>query len=119
MTSEISGVSHLTSSVRYAKGVGEAKARLLKRLGIETILDLLWHFPTHYEDRSSITPIARVLPGKKQVVQGRLIVVSRLTPRRNFTIIKAAVKDKTSVIYAIWYNQDYIRQVLGREQKFL
>ena len=119
MTSEISGASHLTSSVRYAKGVGEAKARLLKRLGIETILDLLWHFPTHYEDRSSITPIARVLPGEKQVIQGRLIVVSRLTPRRNFTIIKAAVKDETSVIYAIWYNQDYVRQVLKKGAEIL
>jgi ATP-dependent DNA helicase RecG len=87
MTSEISGAYYLTSSVRYAKGVGKAKAYLLEKLGIKTILDLFWHFPTHYEDRSNLTPIGKTLPGKKQVIQGYLVVVSRLRPRKNFTII--------------------------------
>ena len=114
MTSKISELSHLTSSVRYAKGVGEAKARLLEKLGIRTILDLFWHFPTHYEDRSNLTPIGKTLPGKKQVIQGQVVVVSRLIPRKNFTIIKAAVKDGTGLIYAIWYNQDYLRQILRK-----
>ena len=109
----------MTSSVRYAKGVGKAKAYLLEKLGIKTILDLFWHFPTHYEDRSNLTPIGKTLPGKKQVIQGQLVVVSRLIPRKNFTIIKAAVKDRTGIIYAIWYNQDYLCQVLRKGEEIL
>ncbi len=119
MTSEIWGAYYLTSSVRYAKGVGKAKAYLLEKLDIKTILDLLWHFPTHYEDRSNLTPIGKTLPGKKQVIQGQLVVVSRLIPRKNFTIIKAAVKDRTGIIYAIWYNQDYLCQVLRKGEEIL
>ena len=109
----------MTSSVRYAKGVGKAKACLLEKLGIKTILDLFWHFPTHYEDRSNLTPIGKTLPGKKQVIQGQLVVVSRLIPRKNFTIIKVAVKDRTGIIYAIWYNQDYLCQVLRKGEEIL
>ncbi|MCK4419454.1 ATP-dependent DNA helicase RecG [Candidatus Aerophobetes bacterium] len=110
---------NLNSSVRYAKGVGEKKAQLFKRLGISTIFDLLHHFPTHYEDRSHIVPIGHTLADKKQVIQGKILLVNQLKAGKNLSILKVAVRDTTGIIYAIWYNQEYLSQYLKKEKELL
>jgi len=109
----------LFSPVRYAKGVGEKKAILLKRLNIRTIFDLLWHFPAHYEDRSHITPIFKTLPGQKYVIQGQISAVSQFKARGNLSIIKAAIRDKTGIIFAIWYNQEYLSKLLKKGRRIV
>ncbi len=107
-------IPDLDSPVRYAKGVGEKKAQLFNRLGIKTISDLLWHFPTGYEDRSRITPIGQVLPGKKVVIEGKILVLGQRRIRKNLSLLKVAIRDGTGIIYAIWYNQDYLVQLLKK-----
>ena len=44
--------------IQYLKGVGQKRAEQLNKLGINTVSDLLSHFPRQYEDWSSVTPIA-------------------------------------------------------------
>ncbi|MEA3485176.1 MAG: ATP-dependent DNA helicase RecG [Candidatus Aerophobetes bacterium] len=105
------------SPVRYAKGVGERRAIRFKRLGIRTIFDLLWHFPTRYEDRSHISPILNTSPGQKYVIQGQVLAVSQFKTQRKLSIIKAAIRDRTGVIYAIWYNQEYLSRLLKRGKR--
>jgi len=119
MGTSSSKVFDFFSPVRYARGVGERKAILLKRLGIRTILDLLWHFPARYEDRSCICPILNTRPGQKYVIQGQILAVSQFKAQRKLSIIKAAIRDKTGVIYAIWYNQEYLSRLLKRGKKIV
>ena len=107
-------IPDLDSPVRYAKGVGEKKAQVFNRLGIKTISDLLWHFPTGYEDRSQITPIGQVLPGKKVVIEGKILAMGQRRIRKNLSLLKVAIRDGTGIIYAIWYNQDYLVQLLKK-----
>ena len=54
----------LFDSVQYLKGVGPARAKLLAKLGIETIYDLLTYYPRSYEDRSQLCPICEMEVGK-------------------------------------------------------
>jgi len=112
-------VSNLFSPVRYAKGVGEKRAILLKKLGIKTIFDLFWHLPLYYEDRSRITPIRRVLSGKRYVVRGKILLINCRKVRSNLSITKAVIKDETGIIYAIWYNQDYVARLLKRGEEVI
>jgi len=49
--------------VTYLKGVGPARAEALRRLGVTTAGDLLYHIPHRYEDASTISPIARLEVG--------------------------------------------------------
>ena len=44
--------------IQYLKGVGEKRAEQLHKLNIQTVGDLLSHFPRQYEDWSTVTPIA-------------------------------------------------------------
>lgn len=42
------------------KGVGPKVAEKLKRMGLETIQDMLFHLPIRYQDRTQVTPVARL-----------------------------------------------------------
>jgi ATP-dependent DNA helicase RecG len=41
----------LASALQYLKGVGPRRAADLQRVGLTTVEDLLYRFPTRYEDR--------------------------------------------------------------------
>ena len=45
--------------IAYVKGIGPKRARLLtEELGISSAYDLVYNFPTHYIDRSSVVGIS-------------------------------------------------------------
>ena len=54
-------------------GVGPQVAARLKALGLACELDLLFHLPLRYEDRTRITPLNRVRPNTTVQVQGRIV----------------------------------------------
>ncbi len=54
-------------------GVGPQVAARLKALGLECELDLLFHLPLRYEDRTRITPLNQVRPNTTVQVQGRIV----------------------------------------------
>ena len=67
------------TDIQYLKGVGPARAKLLKEeLGIATLHDLLYHFPTHYSDRSRFYRVAD-FSGEMPMVQVRGRFVSFTT----------------------------------------
>jgi len=55
---------------QYLKGVGPQVAKILAKLGIETLQDLLFHLPYRYQDRTRITPMAYVRAGDYTVIEG-------------------------------------------------
>lgn len=54
------------------RGVGEALAGRLRKLGIATVQDLLFLLPLRYEDRTRILPIGSLQPGARAVVEGEI-----------------------------------------------
>ena len=45
-------------------GVGPRIAERLERLGVHTVQDLLFHLPTRYQDRTHVSPIGTLRPGR-------------------------------------------------------
>ena len=64
---------YLDTPVTYLKGVGPMRAEALRRLGVVTAGDLLYHVPHRYEDASTVSPIATLEPGMQGTVIGRVI----------------------------------------------
>ncbi len=62
-----------TVPVTTLKGVGEALADKLARIGIHNIQDLLFHLPLRYQDRTRVTPIGSLQPHSDVVVQGKVL----------------------------------------------
>jgi ATP-dependent DNA helicase RecG len=100
----------LRTSSQYVKGVGPARQKLLSRLGISTVEDLVMHVPRGYFDRSDLVPIAAAAPGKTATVRGEVIAVHprRLGPRRS--MLTAAIDDGTGALRLVFFNQPYLER---------
>jgi len=102
--------SNLNTSIRYIKGVGPKKAEVLSRLKLQTIEDLLFYLPHRYEDRSNLKPIKEVVIGEAQTVQGEVLTFGVKKTKKGMNIFQLAVGDNTGVIYAIWFNQPFLKR---------
>jgi ATP-dependent DNA helicase RecG len=64
------------------RGVGEALAERLGRLGVAQVQDLLFVLPLRYEDRTTIVRIGALLPGTRAVVEGEIQLAQVVYRRR-------------------------------------
>jgi len=110
-------MTKLSDSVQYVKGVGPKRVRILNRLEIETIQDLLYYFPRTHSDRSQPKPIAGLLDGEYATIKGVIKVRSVIRPRKGLEIIKVAIDDGTGIAYVDWYNQPYLIEYLKEGTK--
>ncbi len=99
----------LHASAQFAKGVGPKRIKILNRLGIETIADLLYHFPYRYEDRSRLKSISEITPGNNEAVKAEVLAKGLRRTRRGLGIVEVAVGDKTGKLSCIWFNQPYMK----------
>lgn len=98
----------LSDNVMYLKGVGPKKAELLKKLGIYTVGDLLYHLPRNYLDFTHPTTIENALPDEVNIIEGR--VVSKMPPariRKGMTIYRLVFTDGISDMTVVIYNAEY------------
>jgi ATP-dependent DNA helicase RecG len=60
--------------VTTLRGVGDALAERLAKLGVLTVQDLLFLLPLRYEDRTQIVPIGSLRAGERAVVEGEVLL---------------------------------------------
>ena len=102
----------LSDSLQYFKGVGPRRIKLFKKLDINSVEDLLYYFPRRYEDRSNLVKISKLEIGKLYTIKGQILAKGdrRSWKRRGFSIVEVAVGDDTGRIFAVWFNQPYLKQ---------
>ena len=71
----------LTEPLIGLRGVGPAAVRVLARLGVTSVGELLEHFPRAHEDRSRVTPLEQAAPGHPVVVQATVAAHRWFGPR--------------------------------------
>jgi ATP-dependent DNA helicase RecG len=109
----------LDTPVTYLKGVGPARAEALKRLGVLTAGDLLYHIPHRYEDASTISPIASLETGMQGTVVGRVISKGVLPTRKGLRIFQAVLKDDTGMIEVSWPGQPFLDRTISKDDVLL
>ncbi len=98
--------------IQFAKGVGPQRARLMEKLGIQTIEDALWFIPWRYDDRSEVLPIRNLLPGMKATIQGVVERCrTRTTSRRRMSLVTVTVGDETGSLDCVFFNQPYLQKI--------
>ena len=97
------------SPVSEMKGVGEGRAKSLKKLNILKVSDVLSHYPRDYEDRSRVTPIAELLPDENAVVIARIKDEAKTSYFKGMGVTKVKLYDASGSINAVWYNQPYMK----------
>lgn len=87
--------------------------KALNKIGLKTIEDLLYHFPTRYGDISERKNINNLVAGESAVIFGK---VSNLKTGKAFIkripISEGYVEDETGRIKMIWFHQPYIAKMI-------
>ncbi|MFA7252425.1 MAG: ATP-dependent DNA helicase RecG [Candidatus Paceibacterota bacterium] len=91
----------------------ELQKKALKKIGLKTIEDLLYHFPTRYGDTAEMKNIGSLVMGENAVIFGR---VSGLKTGKAFIkktpIAEGYIEDETGKIKAVWFHQPYIAKMI-------
>jgi ATP-dependent DNA helicase RecG len=113
-------VDPLQSSLQYLKGVGPRRAADLQRVGLSTTEDLLYRFPTRYEDRGHFQPIASLKPGVAASVAVEVLSCGvRPTRRPRFKIFEMLVHDRSGSLRAVWFNQPFLADIFHPHQRLI
>ena len=89
------------------KGVGAVKAEALAKMEINTVLDLLTHYPRRYVDRTRQADIADLRVGDEAVVLATVKKVQSRRTRQRRAIVEVDVFDGTSYLHCVFFNQPW------------
>lgn len=100
----------LKKDVKYIKGVGPSRVKLLNKIGVFTLEDLITYYPRDYEDRSKPRLIENLVDGEESLIKA--VVVSKIVEIRlknRMCMYKLLVQDETAKCTIIWFNQSYLK----------
>ena len=86
--------------------------KALKRLGIETVSDLLYHLPARYEDITDVQSVGGLVKGQDAIVYGQLSgLKTRKAWKSKMAIAEGYVEDGSAKIKVMWFNQPYLAKM--------
>ena len=107
----IASVPLLGRPVTGLPGVGPERAKLLARLEIHTIEDLLLHAPRRYEDRRRFLPIAQLALGQPAMTRGRIVALGiKYFRKRTKSIFEFVLDDGTARLHCRWWNLPFMEK---------
>lgn len=89
-------------SVTALKGVGEAMAEKLAKVGLENLQDMLFHLPLRYQDRTRVVPIGALRPGQDAVIEGVVSGADVTMGKRRSLVVRLG--DGTGVLSLRFYH---------------
>ncbi len=100
---------NLSSKIADLSRVGKVGVKLLKKLGLENIQDLLFYLPFRYDDFSQLTKIAELVAGENVNIKGEVqLIQNKRSFKRKLNITEALISDDTDSIKIIWFNQPFL-----------
>ena len=97
-------VSPLAAPVASVWGVGEERAKLLARLAIFTVEDLLLHKPRRYEDRRKFLSIRELKPDEPATVRGKIVAAGvKRFKKGTRAMFECVFDDGTALLHCRWW----------------
>ena len=94
--------------------IDEKHKAALGKLGIKTIKDLLYHFPSRYGDTATFVNIENLSKGATATVFGKISGLKTSKAfRKKIPMGEGVVTDDTGKIKIVWFNQPYIAKMIG------
>ncbi|MDR2571344.1 MAG: ATP-dependent DNA helicase RecG [Oscillospiraceae bacterium] len=110
----------LDISIRYIKGVGETREKLMNKLDIRTLRDLVGHFPRAYEDRTIIKSIGELIIGETVCVRAMAAASPVLSHiRKGLDLVKLRAVDETGSLEITFFNQSFIKDAIKQGEIYI
>ncbi len=90
--------------VSSLKGVGPKLREKLKKLGLHSVQDLLFHLPLRYQDRTRICPIGALRPGNDVVIEGEVLAADITFGRRRSLVCRLRDGTGTTTLRFFHFN---------------
>lgn len=105
---------YLTDRITVLKGIGDKTAALFRRLGVETVEELLHFYPRDYDRIEEVTKIAELSDNSRAVVRGTVLsgVSEKKTGRLTVSFSQAA--DESGRMQLSFFNMPYIKKTLKK-----
>ncbi len=109
-------LTELRQATGTLRGVGEKRAHLLHRIGIETVADLLQHYPRTYEDRATIVHVAEAPRFTACAVRVSVVAHDFFIARGKRTL-KVVIGDESGRAALLCFGRNFLSRTfrVGRE----
>ena len=101
----------LQKSVQYIKNVGPSRVKLLNKLNIKTLQDLITYFPRNYEDRGIAKKLSDCKDGEEALIKGVAITKVSENFAGKLKIYRLVIRDGENPCTITWYNQSYVKNI--------
>lgn len=101
------------------KGIGEKTEKLFHKLHIESIGDLLEHYPSRYDTFLPPVSIAELTGGRTAAVFARVISIPNVRKVRNLTILNCSVADDCGMLQLTFFNMPFLKNILKSGSYFV
>ncbi len=93
--------------------ITEPQRKALAKMDINTVEDLLYHFPVRYGDTSEIKNVGSLVKGENVVLFGRIsnLKTSKAWIKK-IAMSEGVVTDESGRIKLVWFNQPYIAKMI-------
>lgn len=108
----------LSTPVQFLPKVGEKRAKMLEKLGITRVYDLLVFFPRRYDDWADVVPMAALEHDAEQSFIATVVTAPRVSRHHGRTTIFATLSDGTCSVRAVWFNQPYLESKIKVGEEF-
>lgn len=98
--------------VNSLKGIGEKTGKLLEKLGVLTVSDLLEYYPRAYDAYEEPVPLGELKPDSVVTVAGMLNRALDVKRYNHIQVIITVLKDATGSLQLTWYNMPYLHATL-------
>ncbi len=110
----------LNKKVQYVKNVGPNRVKLLNKLNINTLYDLITYFPRNYEDRGVAKRLSDCIDGEEVLIKAKAITKVTEIFARKLKMYRLIVRDGETPLTITWFNQSYLKNIfkLGHTYNF-
>jgi len=105
---------NLTDKITDTFRISVPQEKALKKIGVVTVRDLLYHFPARYDSAANVSTISNLRKGESAVILGNIFGLKTSKAfRKKIPMAEGWVEDSTGKIKIIWFHQAYLAKMIS------
>src|SRR5438270_8087347 len=101
------------TKIAQIEGIGPYFRHKLAQLNINTLEDLIYHFPFRYDDFSNVSSAIEAKEGERVTLVGEIWSIKNVYTRSRKLLTQAIFNDGTGPIELTWFNSPWLTKSIA------